>query len=167
MWHMMHVMHMMRFLSMRCIKVHLSSILAANCDAYKLMAQAAAASVKLLCSEPSLSSIHIHALSAGTGYKGRARASLMPLAPKTDGLWLIDMISGKTKLLLSLESLLPQDATALHKTTQTHTCFTWFSKPQVEYSYFPLVSSCFCHLTSSPHNVRATASFWAGGRWLD
>ena len=69
----------------------------------------------------------------------------MPSAPKTDGLWLMDMISGTTKLLVSLESLLPKDASGLYNTTNTHSRFTWFSKPQVDYFYFcSCFYFCFC-----------------------
>lgn len=88
----------------------------------------------------------MHALSTGTGYKLRAGAALMPSAPQTDGLWLMDMISGKTKLLVSLESLLPQDATGLNNTTLTDPCFTWLSKPQVALLILSADDFCLCSM---------------------
>ncbi|KAL3145810.1 hypothetical protein ABBQ38_015186 [Trebouxia sp. C0009 RCD-2024] len=78
---------------------------------------------------------------ANPGYTGQAGQSLEASAPRTDGLWLMDMISGKTRLLASLWSLLPQGVglDPLDNTTltdmpdgpvKTGMCFTWLSHPR-------------------------------------
>ena len=92
----------------------------------------------------------------GAGYTDEAGQSPEASAPCTDGLWLMDMISGKTTLLGSLWSLLPPGATPLHNPlntsldSTTHTdmtdradktgmCFTWLTKPQVGYALERLI----------------------------
>ncbi len=60
-------------------------------------------------------------------------------APYTDGLWLVDMFSGHSRLLLSLGALSNMttapstnaDASQPSVTQEEPTCFHWFSKPQV------------------------------------
>ncbi|DBA87852.1 TPA: hypothetical protein ACH3X1_004849 [Trebouxia sp. C0004] len=78
---------------------------------------------------------------AGKGYKSHShtsQSSLNTSAPYTDGLWLVDMFSGHSRMLLSLGALLNMTAapsTSAHEsqpsvTQEEPACFHWFSKPQ-------------------------------------
>ena len=60
-------------------------------------------------------------------------------APYTDGLWMVDMFSGHSRMLLSLGALANMmkapstnaDVSQPSVTQEEPTCFHWFSKPQV------------------------------------
>ncbi|DBA83403.1 TPA: hypothetical protein ACH3X2_006540 [Trebouxia sp. C0005] len=76
----------------------------------------------------------------GKGHKSHShdQSMLNTSAPYTDGLWLVDMFSGHSRLLLSLGTLSNMttapstnaDASQPSVTQEQTTCFHWFSKPQ-------------------------------------
>lgn len=80
------------------------------------------------------------ALAAGFGYTVTVNrlGSLGDSAPSNDGLWLMDMFTGKAQLMLSLQQLgkLQSDSIATTETLQagspSQPCYHWLSKPQVK-----------------------------------
>ena len=94
---------------------------------------------------------------AGLGYTVTANklGTLGESAPGKDGLWLMDMFTGRAQLVLSLHQLakLESDSIAMTDTLQagspSQSCYHWLSNPQVDASRM-LASHAFCGKQGHP-----------------